>query len=298
MYIEQVRKSTNPFWLYVVGVLLLGVVLFVGNLPFGLILTNEVGFKVAELSVVEQMQVLPANFTLFLLLLPFALLFGAILLLTKVLHKLPIRELITSRSKVDWERIWFSFFSVIVMSAILLAISYVTEPEALQWNFKPSAFALLVVISLLMVPLQTSAEELFFRGYLMQGLGRIFPKRFLPFIITSVLFGLLHFANPEVEKLGKVILITYLSTGFFLGAITLLDEGLELALGFHAGNNLFLSLFLTSNWTVFQTDSLFIDVSEPKVAVYIIAPLVIYSLLFVLYSRKYNWKNYASHLIG
>lgn len=298
MYIEQIRKETNPFWLYVVGLLILGVVLFIGNIPFGVALKKKVGFMVAELSMVEQMQVLPANTTLFLLLFPFALVFGAILLITKVFHKLSIRELITSRPKVDWGRIGFGLGSVVLMSAIMLIISYFADPDALQWNFKPTAFALLVAISVLMVPLQTSAEELFFRGYLMQGLGRIFPKRIFPFIITSVLFGLLHFANPEVEKLGEVILITYLATGFFLGAITLIDEGLELALGFHAGNNLFLSLFLTSNWTVFQTDSLFVDVSEPKVAVYIFAPLVIYTLLFVLYSRKYKWKNYTSQLMG
>ena len=149
-----------------------------------------------------------------------------------------------------------------------------------------------------MVPLQTSAEELFFRGYLMQGLGRIFPMRLLPFVITSTLFGLLHFANPEVDKLGDIILITYLSTGFFLGAITLIDEGLELALGFHAGNNLFLSLFLTSDWTVFQTDSLFINMSEPNVAAYIIGPLIMYSVLFLVYAKKYKWKNYATHLVG
>ena len=298
MYIEQIRKETNAFWLYVVGVLILGIVLFLGNLPFGVALTTELGLKVAELSIVEQMQVLPTNTTLFLLLLPFTLLFGAILVLVRILHKLSIRELITSRSKVDWGRIWFGFISVMVFSAVLLLISFYADPKALQWNYNPEAFATLVVISVLMIPLQTSAEELFFRGYLMQGLGRIFPKRLLPFIITSILFGLLHFANPEVDKLGKVILITYLSTGFFLGAITLIDEGLELALGFHAGNNLFLSLFLTSNWTVFQTDSLFLDVSEPKVEVYIIAPLVIYTLLFLLYSRKYRWKNYASHLFG
>ena len=176
MYIEQIRKDTNAFWLYVVGVLILGVVLIIGNLPFGVALTKEVGFKVAELSMADQMQVLPANTTLFLLLLPFALVFGAILLLTKVLHKLTLRELITSRSRVDWERIWFGFVSVVVMSAIMLLISYFADPNALQWNYKPKAFALLVVISVLMVPLQTSAEELFFRGYLMQGLGRIFPK--------------------------------------------------------------------------------------------------------------------------
>lgn len=298
MYLEQIRKDANAFWLYVVGILILGVVLIIGNLPFGVALRKEVGFKVAELSMADQMQVLPANTTLFLLLLPFALVFGAILVLTKVLHKLSIRELITSRPKVDWKRVGFGFGSVVVMSAIMLLLSYFTDPNALQWNYNPEAFATLVVISILMVPLQTSAEELFFRGYLMQGLGRIFPKRIFPFVITSALFGLLHFANPEVDKLGEVILITYLATGFFLGAITLIDEGLELALGFHAGNNLFLSLFLTSNWTVFQTDSLFVDVSEPKVGVYIFAPLVIYALLFMLYSRKYKWKNYASQLLG
>lgn len=298
MYIEQIRKETNAFWLYVIGVLILGIVLFVGNLPFLVALIAEGGTNAAQLSLTEQLQVLPSNTTLFLLLLPFALVFGTLLLLTKVLHKLSIRELVTSRSKVDWGRVGFSFASVVVMSAIMLLISYFADLDALQWNFKPKAFALLVVISVIMVPLQASAEELFFRGYLMQGFGQVFPKRIFPFIITSVLFGLLHFANPEVDKLGEMILITYLATGFFLGAITLLDEGLELALGFHAGNNLFLSLFLTSDWTAFQTDSIFIDVSEPKVAVYIFAPLVLYSILFFLYSRKYKWKNYASHLLG
>jgi hypothetical protein len=109
---------------------------------------------------------------------------------------------------------------------------------------------------------------------------------------------LLHFANPEVDKLGDIILITYLTTGFFLGAISLMDEGLELALGFHAGNNLFLSLFLTSDWTVFQTDSLFLDVSEPNVLMYIIGPLVIYTILFLVYAKKYKWKNYTAHLIS
>lgn len=298
MYIEQVRKPTNAFWLYILGALLLGIVVLIGNIPFGIALVSEGGLEVSQLSMAEQMQVLPANTTLFLLLLPFALVFGAIFLVNKGLHKLTTRELITSRDKVDWSRIGFGFLSVVALSAIMLVFTYFYDPESIQWNFKPKAFALLFIISILMVPMQTSAEELFFRGYLMQGLGRIFPKRIIPFIITSTLFGLLHFANPEVDKLGEIIMISYLATGFFLGAITLVDEGLELALGFHAGNNLFLSLFLTSDWTVFQTDSVFLDVSEPNVNMYAFAPLVLYSVLFIVYARKYKWKNYAQHLIG
>ena len=298
MYIEQVRKQTNTFGLYVVGVFILGVVILMGNFPFGMALAAERGAEATQLSMVEQMQVLPSNITLFLLLLPFALAFVAILLITKLLHKLSLRELITSRAKVDWKRIRFSFGAVALSFIVMLIVGYFIDPESVQWNFKPKSFTILVLISVVMVPLQTSAEELFFRGYLMQGLGRVFPMRLLPFIITSTLFGLLHFANPEVDKLGDIILITYLATGFFLGAITLMDEGLELALGFHAGNNLFLSLFLTSDWTVFQTDSLFIDMSEPNVVAYIIGPLIIYTFLFLVYAKKYKWKNYAARLVG
>ena len=298
MYIEQIRKQTNTFGLYVVGIFILGVVILIGNFPFGMALAAERGPDATQLSMVEQMQVLPSNTTLFLLLLPFALAFGAILLITKLLHKLSLRELITTRAKVDWKRIGFSFGAVALSFIAMLIVGYFIDPESVQWNFKPKSFAILVLISVVMVPLQTSAEELFFRGYLMQGLGRVFPMRLLPFIITSTLFGLLHFANPEVDKLGDIILITYLATGFFLGAITLMDEGLELALGFHAGNNLFLSLFLTSDWTVFQTDSLFIDMSEPNVVAYIIGPLIIYTFLFLVYAKKYKWKNYAARLVG
>ena len=298
MYIEQVRNSTNSFWLYIIGVFILGVVIIIGNIPFGFLILAEAGVDAAQLTLAEQMKVLPSNTTLFLLLLPFALVFGAILLITKLLHKLKLRELITSRSKVDWKRVRFGFGTVALSFIAMLVVGYFIDPESVQWNFKPNSFALLVLISVIMVPLQTSAEELFFRGYLMQGLGRIFPMRLLPFVITSTLFGLLHFANPEVDKLGDIIFITYLSTGFFLGAITLIDEGLELALGFHAGNNLFLSLFLTSDWTVFQTDSLFINMSEPNVAAYIIGPLIMYSVLFLVYAKKYKWKNYATHLVG
>ena len=213
MYIEQVRKPTNAFWLYILGALLLGIVVLIGNIPFGIALVSGGGLEVSQLSMAEQMQVLPANTTLFLLLLPFALVFGAIFLVNKGLHKLTTRELITSRDKVDWSRIGFGFLSVVALSAIMLVFTYFYDPESIQWNFKPKAFALLFIISILMVPMQTSAEELFFRGYLMQGLGRIFPKRIIPFIITSTLFGLLHFANPEVDKLGEIIMISYLATG-------------------------------------------------------------------------------------
>ena len=151
-----------------------------------------------------------------------------------------------------------------------------------------------------MVPLQTSFEEYLFRGYLMQGLGVLAKNRWLPLFLTSIAFGLLHIANPEIEKLGNILLIHYIGTGFLLGIMTLMDEGLELALGFHAANNLVASLLMTADWTAFQTNSILKDVSDPTMGnLEIILPVVVvYPILLYVLSLKYNWTNWRDKLFG
>jgi len=123
--------------------------------------------------------------------------------------------------------------------------------------------------------------------------------KLLPLVITSVIFGTMHIANPEVEKMGYIILIYYIGTGFFLGIITLMDEGMELALGFHAANNLVTALLVTSDWSAFQTNSVFKDVSEPSAGFEILVPvLIIFPLLLFIFSKKYNWSNWKEKLTG
>ena len=128
---------------------------------------------------------------------------------------------------------------------------------------------------------------------MLQGFATITHNRWIPLLLTSIIFGVLHFYNPEVEKLGANILWYYIGTGLFLGVITLMDEGIELALGFHAANNLFAALLVTSNWTAFQTDSIWIDISEPKLSTeMILSVLILYPLFLILLAKKYKWKNW------
>jgi len=110
--------------------------------------------------------------------------------------------------------------------------------------------------------------------------------------------GFLHAMNPEVAKLGYGVISIYVITGLFVGMITLMDEGLELSIGFHAANNLVIALLVTSDWTAFQTNSLYKDVSDPILAEYIIHPLIIYSLVGFILSKKYNWSAWKSKLTG
>jgi hypothetical protein len=173
------------------------------------------------------------------------------------------------------------------------------QPEDYLWNFKTVPFLILLAIALIMVPLQTSFEEYLFRGYLMQGIGVLAGNRWLPLVITSVIFGGMHIFNPEVEKLGYIIMAYYIGTGFLLGIMTLMDEGLELALGFHAGNNLIGALLITADWTAFQTNSVLKDVSDPSAGWDILIPLlVVYPVFLFLMARTYRWNNWKERLFG
>jgi membrane protease YdiL (CAAX protease family) len=178
-------------------------------------------------------------------------------------------------------------------------LDYVLSPQDYTLNFQWDAFWKLAVIAILLIPLQTSFEEYLFRGHMMQGLGIIFRNRWVPLIVTSVIFGLMHLGNPEVETLGYGIMVFYIGTGFFLGILTLMDEGLELALGFHAANNLVTALLVTSEWTAFQTDSVLRDVAEPGLDwdAYLLL-IVVFPLLLYFFGKKYRWSNWKERLTG
>ena len=133
----------------------------------------------------------------------------------------------------------------------------------------------------------------------MQGFGNLARNRWFPLLMTSLIFGGLHILNPEVDKMGYSILIYYIGTGLLLGLFTLLDDGLELALGFHAANNLVGALLVTSSWSVFQTHSLLKDVSEPEITYDVLLPVfIIYPLVLFVLSKKYNWTNWKEKLTG
>jgi len=84
-----------------------------------------------------------------------------------------------------------------------------------------------------------------------------------------------------------------------LGIMTLMDDGLELAIGFHAANNLIASLLLTADWTVFQTESILIDISEPSLGITDwLAPFIIYPILLAIFARKYSWTNWKEKLFS
>jgi membrane protease YdiL (CAAX protease family) len=304
MYIEQAYKSLHDGWRYLVGFL---AIFLVGWQLLGVIPIVTSAYLRAD-NLREFMDASANGFVdlyegesnLYLLLMLFTFIGGLFVLwiVVKYLHKQSLTALTTSRTNIDWGRIFFAFTSWALFSIITTGIAYYLSPEMFEVNFQLLPFLGLFAITILLLPLQTSFEEYFFRGYLMQGLGVVAGNRWLPLVLTSVCFGMLHFFNPEIEKIGYSVISVYIGMGFFLGIITLMDEGMELALGFHAANNMIIALLVTADWTALQTNSILLDRSEPTAIGQIVPIFIILPILTFVFAKKYKWTNWKEKLTG
>ena len=293
MFIEQGYKGNIGLWKYWIPILGFSALMVVNYI---MTINSPVDVDVMMKQVIDK---LGLNIFFILAIGPLVAGFFIILGWVYLVHGQSITSLTTSRKKVDWKRVLFAFLLWGGITMLMMLADIMMSPDDYVLNFKPIPFLILLIMAIVLVPLQTSFEEYMFRGHLMQGLGIMAKNRWVPLVVTSVLFGVMHAANPEVGKIGYGIMVFYIGTGFFLGILTLMDEGLELALGFHAANNLTAALLVTADWTAFQTNSIYKDISQPTLGWDIFIPvLVIYPILLLIFSKKYGWSNWKERLTG
>ena len=302
MFISQNLDNENHFGKYILGSLIVILIAALGQMPWMIaiyIKTVVLENKNFPLNDSLMMKSLDSNLTLFMLTLSFAFGLMALFFVIKYIHKQTILSVTTARTKIDYKRIAFSFVLWAIITIVTTLLTFFLTPELFVINFKLVPFLILFLVATIMIPIQTSCEEYIFRGYLMQGFAGISKNKWFPLLMTSLIFGGMHALNPEVDKLGYSVMIYYIGTGLFLGILTLMDNGIELSLGFHAANNLIGALLITADWTVFQTNSILIDKSEPEIFSGILLPVfIIYPILLFIFSKKYGWNNWINKLAG
>jgi membrane protease YdiL (CAAX protease family) len=299
-FLRNASKGTNLVSTYflTLAIVVLAYIL-IGQIPMiiDLVVQSRL-YKLSDGSVSELVDIFGKNKFLVYLILPFV--FSLIMLLVSVrfFHRRPILSVVTSREKFDWKRFFLSF--VLFGSVLTLSlISIVITSDKVDWNFNGSTFFPLLLISLFLIPLQTTCEEVLFRGYLFQGFGHFYKRGWISVLVTGVLFGLMHSANPEVDKLGMIVMVFYIGTGLFLGIVTLMDDGLELSMGYHAINNIFAALIITNDWQAFQTDALFIDRNPPSFGLDSLATIfIVQPILLLIFSKVYKWKGWKEKFLG
>ena len=326
MYIRQVLKENSNRWIDFLKLVFTSLMVFIITLIFSIphavalfqkmlvdagadlnsfesIMTvfPEIEERLQSMDVADQMSILEPNLNLFLMLLGFCGMLLTVIICNKYVNGNSFLSLTTSRSKIDFNRIFFSFGLWSTISVVMIILGYFLSPENYVLNFNLIPFLILSLIVLLLIPIQTSAEEYVFRGYLIQNLGIITRNRWFPLILSSLLFGIIHGQNPEIEKFGGVVFIFYIGSGLFAGIMTLMDEGMELALGWHAANNMTIALLVTADWTALQTHSILKDISNPDslpLSEVLIPVLVFFPLVLYIFSKKYGWKDWSEKLLG
>lgn len=256
----------NFHWVnYLWGILLVGCGYIFGQFP--LILVQTLKVREHKIGVAEVKEFLKSNdfsilhisynFGFFLMCLMFVGGWLGYLVLLRF-QKIPLLTTLTARSSFDFKRFLWGFGLWMGLTAVAEVVFYFMNPESYRFHFSLSSFLPLMCISILFVPLQSALEEVFFRGYVLQGSYKASRSVIWALVISTCFFSLVHGTNPEVTKYGFATMqVYYLGAGLFLALLAIADEGLELSIGIHTATNIFGSLILKYEGSVIQTETLF-----------------------------------------
>ena len=287
MYIELGEKGDNRWYKYFITIILGIIGVQITSIPLVIYLKSK--DNLVNNNIMDTISGDPIALALTL----FSFVGGTIMIFIayKYIHRKKIKDLITTRRRIDFKRIIFSFILWGILTIISTLISIIGDKSSsIEFQFNASSFFELVIVGLIFFPLQTSFEEFAFRGLLMQWCGNIFKNKWAALFITSIAFGLMHLSNPEITTFGVMLALPqYIIMGLILGYITIMDNGLELALGLHFANNFFASILITAKGTALQTPALFID-HNPSTSIYDILGAIIFGAIFIYFSnRKFNF---------
>lgn len=245
-FIEVARRGSNEWWRYIAGIVLVSACWVGGEVLIALpVFPQEADATGADLLLFVA------------LLLSFAPALGGVWLVVRFLHGRPFLSLITPRERIGWNRLAIGFGVWFAISAGASALEALLHPGRYQPNPQPLTVLPFLLVGTLLIPIQAGAEELFYRGYLLQGMGLLIRQTLLLAALNGLLFALSHAGNPEtVASFAKVLLI-YLLAGFFWALITLRSGTLELALGAHIANNLFTAVVANYEATAIPSRSFF-----------------------------------------
>ena len=168
------------------------------------------------------------------------------IILHRFLLRRPLRELFTRSTRNFSQEV---LRGAAVMSLLLLLLGlpdFILNNSTYSWSFDATRFLPYLLIAFTLIPIQTTAEEVFYRGWIQLRLENGKRSIWIISIVGGALFALPHLGNPEVSGNLLLPVIGYGSTGFMLTWVTMRDQSMGLAVGAHAANNILAGLLVSS----------------------------------------------------
>ncbi len=168
-----------------------------------------------------------------------------LLIVLPLLHKRGYTTLFGPTRRLNLRHFGFGLAATIGIAAALYGFMFVERlvlPDGVEPTISQvrpvSDWIVWLLPALVLIFLQTFAEEALFRGYLLQQLRGRFSSIWVWAVLPSFIFGLLHFdaVTYGVMNAGAYVVNTTI-TGILLALITIRTGNLGAAAGLHFGNN-------------------------------------------------------------
>lgn len=279
---QSITSPRHDFWRYALTIFLVIIfMIFAQIVIFGIAYLFEGNFDIFSFKPIT---------LLWVSMTPFGAALIILLICVRFLHKIPIKNFFTSKKNFSWKYLFISavlWFFLAVVSDIVLSFF---QKGNYQFAFNAKTFIPFLFSTLILVPIQITAEESFFRGYLQPGFSRLMKIPWLGVIFQAILFGLLHGANTEVSIYGVLTTMPfYIGIGLLLGIIARKYLGLEESLGLHFANNMYASLIVTFSGSSIESPALFMIKNYQPVSsliLFFITGIIYYFLLKYIHSRE------------
>jgi erythromycin esterase-like protein/membrane protease YdiL (CAAX protease family) len=274
-FLENASLGKNEWWRYVLTILVM--VLFAGlfTVIFGKLVMPIVKANFEKTPFTETLVTqisLGGTFA--------ALLLGLWLMINK-LHNRSFATLIYDKSKFSW-KLWF--FGFLAWSPMLILLSFLFQYQDfnrfLSFGFSLSQIFFLFFVGIICLGIQSTAEEIIFRGYALQGMSLKLKSSLLLALVNALVFASLHLGY------GFQSLIESFVFGVVFTLIVLRIKRIEFAAGAHTVNNLILLLFFPPDQEKFTQFQWAID--WPGLVAFIISISLFYFLVLAFFNRKHS----------
>jgi membrane protease YdiL (CAAX protease family) len=153
------------------------------------------------------------------------------IVLMVLVHRVNPRWLLSVEGRLRWKYLLACLgLAAVVLNGVMWLSTLAGTP--LEFSAQKGFWAFLAVI-LLTSPLQAAAEEIFFRGYLMQAMGSLYAQPWFGVVGSSVIFALFHGTQ------NLPLFVDRLAFGLLAAILVWRTGGLEAGIAAHVINNVF-----------------------------------------------------------
>ncbi|MER8861280.1 CPBP family intramembrane metalloprotease [Mesorhizobium sp. M0757] len=156
----------------------------------------------------------------------------------RFVHGEPLSALFGASRRVSLSGFLKGLVAVLITSALSEILLYWLQPEIARGTINLSTWLLFLLPIVALTLLQTSSEEMLFRGYLLRGLARRFESPYVWALLPALLFTSLHWSPGSSPAINACVLASIAAFALLLTLVVYVTGNLGAAFGAHLGNNL------------------------------------------------------------